>query len=108
MNRDFAALRECFAEDAVMWQNARGVKVPFAANITAIEQLLAPLRAFSYTAITCEATESGFVEQHLATGIDRLGQAFSVPACVVGTVVDGRITRTAEYVDGRAGAELRA
>ena len=71
-------------------------------------QLLAPLRAFSYTAMTCEATETGFVEQHLATGINRLGEAFRIPACVVGTVVNGRITRTAEYVDGRAGGVLRS
>ena len=108
VSRDFAALKEIFAEDAVMWQNVRGVEVLFAANISAIEQLLAPLQAFSYTGITCEATETGFVEQHLATGINRLGEAFSIPVCVVGTVVNGRITRTAEYVDGRAGGVLRS
>ena len=102
VERDFEALKEIVAEDAVMWQNARGAEVLFSANISAIEQLLAPLQEFSYSGISCEATETGFVEQHSATGINRLGQAFSIP------VVNGRITRAAEYVDGRAGVVLRA
>ena len=37
VERNFEALSEIFADDAVMWQNVRGVEVLFAANISAIE-----------------------------------------------------------------------
>src|SRR6187551_2867172 len=61
-----------------------------------------------YDHIVTSETPEGFVEEHHFAGTLADGTAILIPACVVATVVDGRITSLREYLDSRAGAKLFA
>ena len=65
------------------------------------------LQAFQPTNLTAQQRFSslllidGFVQQHVVRGRNALGEEFAIPACLVVTVVEGRITRLDEYLDSR-------
>ncbi|WP_156777221.1 nuclear transport factor 2 family protein [Erythrobacter sp. NAP1] len=58
---------------------------------------------FRYEEIMCEATPSGFVEEHTVRGQLPDGGVLDLRLCVVGTVEGGQITELREYLDS-AGA----
>ena len=41
----------------------------------------------------------GFLQEHVLCGTAPDGSAVAMPACIVATVADGRITRMHEYLD---------
>jgi ketosteroid isomerase-like protein len=47
------------------------------------------------------------VQQHVLTGKRKTGEAFSMPACLVVQVKDGRISRLEEYLDPAQANVLR-
>ncbi len=59
-----------------------------------------------YEQILCQDLPNGFVEEHSVCGTLPDGSLFSVRACVVGDVSQGRITRLREYADSAAAAGL--
>jgi len=61
-----------------------------------------------YDHIVTSETTDGFVEEHRFAGTLADGTAIRIPACVVATVVDGRITSLREYLDSRAATKLTA
>jgi ketosteroid isomerase-like protein len=52
------------------------------------------------------ATDDGFVQRHVLVVTNRAGRRVEVPACIVATVHDGRITRIDEYFDSAAVASM--
>ena len=96
---DVAAVRELYAPDAAIWHNTDGVVQTPDDNARTLGWITANLRDVRYTEVRRAATEHGFVQQHVLVATNRAGARIEVPACIVTTVRDGRITRLDEYLD---------
>jgi ketosteroid isomerase-like protein len=57
------------------------------------------IQALRYEDVRCQATADGFVQQHVLRGTVGAGVEIAIPACIVTTIRDGRITRLDEYLD---------
>ena len=96
---DIAAVREVYAPDAEIWHNTDGLVQSPDDNARTLGWITTNLRDVSYTKVKRSATEDGFVQQHVLVATNRAGARIEVPACIVTTVRDGRITRLDEYLD---------
>lgn len=106
MDGDIDTVRSIYAPDAVIWHAHTNAEQPVADNLRTLDMIAKHVKDFRYEDRRCEATESGFVEQHVVRGIAPSGAAFSIPACIICTVVDGRISRLEEYFDSAAASAL--
>ena len=105
---DIDAVRGIYAPDAVIWHNFDRKEQTVDENLATLAWIARTFEAFGYEERRCVATETGFIEQHLTRGRTGKGEEFSFPACIVCTVVDGRITRLDEYLDSARIAPLLA
>ncbi len=96
---DVDAVRAMYAPDAVIWHNNDGATQTVDQNLATLSWIAANVKGFRYDDVRCQATGSGFVEQHVTRGMTPKGAEFAFPACIVATVADGRITRIDEYLD---------
>jgi uncharacterized protein len=96
---DLAAVRALYAPDARIWHNHDGIVQDPAANLQVLAWVVKNIRGIRYEEVRREATPTGFVQQHVMRGTLSSGKAFELAACIVCTVVDGRITRLDEYLD---------
>ena len=96
---DIEAVRACYAPDAVGWHNTDGISQTIEQSLQILGWIAANVKDFRYEDVRYQPTPTGFVEQHLTCGTSPSGKAFAIPACIVCTVVDGRITRLDEYLD---------
>ena len=96
---DVEAVRALYAPECVIWHNNDGVSQTVDDNLRVLGWIVANVKDFRYEDVRLQATATGFVEQHTTCGVGLSGTPFSIPACVVCTVVDGRITRLDEYLD---------
>lgn len=103
---DIDAVRAMYAPDAVIWHAHTNAEQSVGDNLRTLAAIAKHVKGFGYDERRCIATEIGFVEQHVTRGIAPSGTAFTIPACIVCTVVDGRITRLDEYFDSAAAAAL--
>jgi ketosteroid isomerase-like protein len=92
---------ELYATDAVIWHNHDGVEQTPDENLRTLRWLVDNLTGVRYTDIRRSATATGFVQQHVLCVTNRAGTDVEIPACIVATVDDGRITRLEEYLDSR-------
>ena len=88
-----------YAIDAVIWHNHDGVEQTVAENLQTLTWMATRLGGVEYTQVRRSVTNPGFVQQHVLVATNRRGERVEVPACVVGTVRDGLITRIDEYLD---------
>lgn len=103
---DLDAVREIYAPDARIWHNHDGVVQDPAANLAVLGWIVSNLRDISYDEIRRAPTPGGFVQQHVMRATLPNGKRFELTACIVCTVVAGRITRLDEYLDSAALAAL--
>ena len=103
---DIAAVREIYAPDAEIWHNTDGIVQSPDDNAKTLTWITANLRDVSYTKIKRSATDDGFVQQHVLVATNRAGNPVEVPACIVTTIRDGRITRLDEYIDSASVAVI--
>ena len=96
---DVAALREIYAPDCRIWHNSDGVAQTVEQNLMVLGWVTKHVRDRRYEDVRLQRTPTGFVQQHVLRGATASGKSLSVPACLVGTVADGRITRLDEYLD---------
>ena len=96
---DIAAVREIYSPDAEIWHNTDGLVQGPDDNARTLSWIAANLRDVSYTKIKRSATDDGFVQQHVLVATNRAGNRVELPACIVTTISDGRITRLDEYLD---------
>jgi ketosteroid isomerase-like protein len=96
---DLDAVRACYAPGAVIWHNNDGVSQTVEQNLQVLGWIAANVKEFRYEDVLVQPTPAGFVEQHVTCGTGPGGKPFAVRACIVCTVVDGRVTRLDEYVD---------
>ena len=116
---DIDAVRAIYAPDARIWHNTDGVDFPGQTvdeNLNVLKWMGTFLTDKRYDIVARSATATGFVQQHvLRATIAANGQPYAMPACIICTVVNGRITRLDEYMDSAhvapliaAGQDLRA
>jgi len=55
-----------------------------------------------------QVIDGGFLQEHVLRGTAPNGQTVAMPACIIATVSDGRITRIHEYLDPAGVAALTA
>lgn len=97
---DLAALRdEIYAPDCRIWHNGDGVAQTVEQNLMVLGWAVKHIAELRYEEVRRQRTATGFVQQHVLRGRIANGTELRVPACMIGTVADGRITRLEEYLD---------
>ena len=96
---DLETVRACYAPDAVIWTAQDPAERTPDENLAVLGWVKANVREFRYEDVRCQATPTGFIEQHTTCGTLPNGAAFRFPACLVVRVEGGRITRLEEYFD---------
>lgn len=110
---DLETVAAMYAPDAVIWINVTGTEMPAADGLDVLASLHRRAEAVRYEVLEVIRTEQGYVQRHILhvtvpARDDRPAQDLAVPACLVVTVVDGRITRLHEYLDSGQIAPLFA
>ena len=103
---DIDAVRSMYGPDAVIWHAHTNRTQSVEENLRTLGFIAKHVTGFRYDDRRCESTETGFIEQHVVRGTTSGAVEFSIPACIVCTVVGGRVTRLAEYFDSAAAAPL--
>ncbi len=104
---DTAALRSLYAPDAVVWHNTDQVEQSVDQNLVVLHWVVDHVKGWHYEDVRRTAYDGGFVQQHIGKGVAPSGLPFAMPACIVGTVEGGRVTRIEEYIDSAAVEALR-
>jgi ketosteroid isomerase-like protein len=106
---DVAAIRSAvYAPNAKIWHNNDGQTQTVEQNLAVLGWVVANIGEIAYTDVRRQATPAGFVQQHVLRGkLKSSGKEFSLPACIVCEVENGRITRLDEYLDSAHTAALR-
>jgi ketosteroid isomerase-like protein len=105
---DIDAVREIYAPDAEIWHNTDLLVQSPDDNARTLGWITTNLRDVRYTEVRRSATDDGFVQQHVLVATNRAGQRVEVPACIVTTIRNGRVTRLDEYLDSAAVAAIMA
>jgi ketosteroid isomerase-like protein len=96
---DLEGLDAWIAPDVAAWANFDGRTK----DLDAIRRILGWLRSklpdLRYEEIRLEARPGGFLQRHVLRGTAADGTDISMPACIVATVDDGRVTAMDEYLD---------
>jgi ketosteroid isomerase-like protein len=103
---DVAIVAQLYAPDAVIWHNHTGATQTAAENVQLLGLVTRRLRGLRYEEVRRQRTEHGFVQQHVLRAQGPEGQSVELRACILCDVVDGRITRLYEYLDGAAVARV--
>jgi ketosteroid isomerase-like protein len=104
---DIDAVQAMYAPDAVVWHNYDDAEQTVEQNLAVLRWIAANFRGFRYEGRHCQATATGFVEQHVTRGRTANGTEFSFPACIVATVAGNKVARIDKYLDSRQLAALR-
>jgi ketosteroid isomerase-like protein len=105
---DLDAVRAIYAPDAVIWHNTDGVGQTVEQNLAVLAWLAQNVTGTRYDDVRLQATETGFVQQHVMRGRTSGDAEITLPGCIVCTVAGGRITRLDEYLDSAHLAPLLA
>lgn len=96
---DEPTVRQCYADDAVIWHNFDGIEQSVDVNVASLHWLRSKLDNIGYEIVRRELLPDGFLQQHILTGTTKNGDAIRMPACVVFKVENDRIVRLEEYLD---------
>lgn len=105
---DIEAIRGMYASDAVIWHNDDNQAQTPEQNLRVLRWVVRNVRELRYEEIRRQEWPGGFVQQHVLRGFAPNGDPLEMPACIVCTVADGRITRLDEYLDSAQTASLRS
>ncbi|MBI1816725.1 MAG: nuclear transport factor 2 family protein [Deltaproteobacteria bacterium] len=92
-------VRHIYAPNAVIWHNNDNLEQSVDENLAVLGWVVKHVSNLRYEIIRRQRMDSGFVQQHVLRGTAPNGKPLEVPACLVCTVQDGRITRLDEYLD---------
>ena len=96
---DLDDLRECYDPSIVVWANYDDREHDLDGSMRLLGWLCAKLRDRHYDVKRRDVIPGGFLQEHVLCGTAPDGSAVAMPACIVATVADGRITRMHEYLD---------
>jgi ketosteroid isomerase-like protein len=96
---DIDAVRDMYSYDAVIWHNYDGVEQSAEQNLRVLQWVVENLSQRNYEDVRRIPTPTGFVQQHVLRFTRADGTRQEIPACMVATCADGKITRIDEYLD---------
>src|SRR3954452_18391980 len=105
---DLDALRGCYAPDVVVWANIDQREMGIDQSMRVLGWLCSKLADRRYQVTRRELIAGGFLQEHVLHGTAPDGTIIAMPACLVVTVTDGRISRIHEYLDRAGVAALSA
>lgn len=103
---DIEAVKGCYAADASIWHNFDNIDQTVEENLKVLGWVTRVLSDRKYNILRRIAIPGGFLQQHVLSGKLKNGAPFSMPACLVVQVKDGRISRLEEYLDPAQAAPL--
>lgn len=104
--RDVETVRRCYAPQARIWHNVDGKVQSVDDNIKGVHWIHKVLSGVQYDVKRRLAIPGGFLQEHVLRGTAPDGTAIAMPACIIASVHDGRITRVHEYLDPAGVAAL--
>ena len=96
---DTDTVRKVYSSDARIWHNFDGKYQSVDENIETMRWLHTKLTDIDYDVQRRVATADGFVQEHVLRGKLASGKPFSLNACAIIEVEDGKITELREYLD---------
>lgn len=96
---DAEAVRAFYAPDAKLWHNHDRVEQTVDQNVRSLAWFIRKLPDRRYRLVRREALPDGFLQQHVLEATLPDGKAWSMDACCVVRVENGRVTRLDEYLD---------
>ena len=96
---DLETARACYGPDARIWHNFDGLAQTVDENLRTLKWMDKRLTNRRYEVLSRHVFEGGYVQQHVLHGTLNNKEAFTMPACLVVTVKDGKIARLDEYLD---------
>lgn len=103
---DLDTLRGLYADDIVVWANFDGVEQSLESSMKILRWLTRTLGDRRYEVRRREIIPGGFLQEHVLRGTAPDGTSIAMPACIIASVHDGRITRVHEYLDPAGVAAL--
>jgi ketosteroid isomerase-like protein len=105
---DVNAIKNIYAPHTKIWHNFDNIAQSVDENLAVLKWVVENIAEISYSEIKRQPTPAGFVQQHVLRGkVKSSGKPVAIPACIVCTVENGRITRLDEYLDSAQTAALR-
>ncbi|MBL8645190.1 MAG: nuclear transport factor 2 family protein [Rhodospirillaceae bacterium] len=101
MAKDIDSIREVYAPGAKIWHNFDGIYQTVDDNIKGVHWIHKVLTNVNYDVKRIQPFPGGYLQEHVLRGKLATGEDFAMPACVICTVVDGKITALDEYLDSR-------
>jgi ketosteroid isomerase-like protein len=102
---DVEAIKAIYAPNAIIWHNNDMIEQTVDENLRVLTWVTRNLRNRHYRVKRRVAIPGGFLQQHVLEAETSNGP-FSMPACIVVEVREGRITRLDEYLDSGQTAAL--
>jgi ketosteroid isomerase-like protein len=102
---DVERIKAIYAPDAIIWHNDDQKEQTVEENLRVLTWVTRNLTNRHYRVKRRVAIPGGFLQQHVLEAQTANGP-FSMPACIVVEVKDGRITRLDEYLDSGQTAAL--
>ncbi len=96
---DLDRLRSLYADDIIVWANFDQRDQDLETSMKTLGWLCRKMADRRYEVVRRELLPDGFVQEHVLHGTAPDGTAIAMPACIIATVADGRITRLHEYLD---------
>ncbi len=93
-----AAIRQIYAEDARIWHDFDGVEQTVDENLGLLKQLRTVMPSAHWHLGRIESLPDGFLLTYELKAIIG-GKELATPACVIGTVANGRITYLQEWIN---------
>lgn len=102
---DIDQIRAIYAPDARIWHNHDRKEQTVDENLKVLAWVARNLTNRRYRIERRVAIPGGFLQQHILEA-DTAGGPFSMPACIVVQIKDGRIARLEEYLDSAQASHL--
>lgn len=99
MAKDIDAIRSVYTADARIWHNFDNIYQTVEDNIRGVFWIHKVLKDVKYDVKRIQPFPGGYLQEHVLRGTLANGEAFAMPACVICTVKDGKITALDEYLD---------
>lgn len=96
---DAETIAAIYADDATIWHNHDNKTQTRAENLETLKGFIAGVPRRRYVERKVTSFPGGFVHQHVLIAETAKGRVLTLPACLICTVADGRITRLDEYFD---------
>ena len=105
---DLETVRDCYDPAIAVWANFDDRTQDLERSLRVLGWLCAKLSDRRYEVRRRDVIPGGFLQEHVLHGTAPDASSVAMPACIVATVADGRITHLHEYLDPAGVAALSA